>query len=56
MTTHPFILANVFTNGTPFGGNPLAIFPHANFDDTTMQAIAYQFNLHASHRLPIQSQ
>ncbi|STZ07629.1 Uncharacterized isomerase yddE [Moraxella caprae] len=45
MTTHPFILANVFTDGTPFGGNPLAIFPHANFDDTTMQAIAYQFNL-----------
>lgn len=45
MTTHPFILANVFTDGTPFGGNPLAIFPHANFDNTTMQAIACQFNL-----------
>ncbi|MBE9590124.1 PhzF family phenazine biosynthesis protein [Moraxella sp. K127] len=45
MTAHPFILANVFTDGTPFGGNPLAIFPHANFDDATMQAIACQFNL-----------
>jgi len=42
---HSFRIVNVFAE-TPFGGNPLAVFEDARgIDDTTMQALALQFNL-----------
>ena len=45
MQTYPFHLVNVFAE-SHFGGNPLAVFPHADgLTDTQMQAIAQQFNL-----------
>ncbi len=45
MPTHAFRIVNVFAE-TPFGGNPLAVFEDARgIDDTTMQALALQFNL-----------
>ena len=45
MQTLPFHLVNVFAE-THFGGNPLAVFPHADgLNDEQMQAIAQQFNL-----------
>ncbi len=45
MPTHAFRILNVFAE-TPFGGNPLAVFEDARgIDDTTMQALALQFNL-----------
>jgi trans-2,3-dihydro-3-hydroxyanthranilate isomerase len=40
-----FITADVFT-GTPFGGNPLAVFPDARgLDDARMFAVAREMNL-----------
>ncbi len=45
MQTYPFHFVNVFAE-SHFGGNPLAVFPHADgLTDTQMQAIAQQFNL-----------
>ena len=45
MSTHAFRIVNVFAE-TTFGGNPLAVFEDARgIDDTTMQALALQFNL-----------
>jgi len=45
MTTYAFRLLNVFAEST-FGGNPLCVFEDARgMDDTTMQALALQFNL-----------
>jgi trans-2,3-dihydro-3-hydroxyanthranilate isomerase len=45
MATYPFRLLNVFAEST-FGGNPLCVFEDARgMDDTTMQALALQFNL-----------
>ncbi|MET0683071.1 MAG: PhzF family phenazine biosynthesis protein [Casimicrobiaceae bacterium] len=45
MPTHAFRIVNVFAEA-PFGGNPLAVFEDARgIDDTTMQALALQFNL-----------
>ena len=45
MQKHPFHFVNVFAE-SHFGGNPLAVFPHADgLTDTQMQAIAQQFNL-----------
>lgn len=45
MKTYPYHLVNVFAE-THFGGNPLAVFPHADgLDDDQMQAISRQFNL-----------
>ena len=45
MKSYPFYLVNVFAE-SHFGGNPLAVFPSADgLNDTTMQAIACQFNL-----------
>ena len=45
MPTHAFRIVNVFAE-TTFGGNPLAVFEDARgIDDTTMQALALQFNL-----------
>ena len=45
MKTYPFYLVNVFAE-SHFGGNPLAVFAHADgLDDEQMQAIAKQFNL-----------
>jgi PhzF family phenazine biosynthesis protein len=45
MPTHAFRIVNVFAE-SPFGGNPLAVFEDARgIDDTTMQALALQFNL-----------
>lgn len=41
----PFYLVNVFAD-TPFGGNPLAVFDHADdLTDAQMLAITRQFNL-----------
>ncbi|HEY9773573.1 MAG TPA: PhzF family phenazine biosynthesis protein, partial [Planktothrix sp.] len=40
-----YVVVNAFANG-PFGGNPAAIFPHADgLSDETMQAFAKQLNL-----------
>jgi len=45
MPTYAFRILNVFAE-TPFGGNPLAVFEDARgIDETTMQALALQFNL-----------
>ena len=45
MPTHAFRILNVFAE-TTLGGNPLAVFEDARgIDDTTMQALALQFNL-----------
>lgn len=45
MQTYPYHLVNVFAE-SHFGGNPLAVFPHADgLTDEQMQAIAQQFNL-----------
>lgn len=45
MKIYPYHLVNVFAE-SHFGGNPLAVFPHADeLSDTDMQAIAQQFNL-----------
>ena len=45
MPSYAFRIVNVFAQ-TPFGGNPLAVFEDARgIDDTTMQALALQFNL-----------
>lgn len=45
MQAYPFYLVNVFAE-SHFGGNPLAVFPHADgLTDEQMQAIAKQFNL-----------
>ena len=45
MPAHAFRILNVFAE-TPLGGNPLAVFEDAGgIDDTTMQALALQFNL-----------
>ena len=45
MQQYPFHLVNVFAE-THFGGNPLAVFPHADgLNDEQMQSIAQQFNL-----------
>ena len=45
MPTYAFRIVNVFAE-TPLGGNPLAVFEDARgIDDTTMQALALQFNL-----------
>ncbi len=42
---YAYQIVNVFAE-SPFGGNPLAVFPDASgLDDATMQAIARQFNL-----------
>ena len=44
-STLDFVLADVFTD-RPFGGNPLAVFPHVReLGDQTMQAIARELNL-----------
>lgn len=44
MPSHPFRTVDVFT-ARPFGGNPLAVLPHAHGLDTeTMQRIAAEFN------------
>jgi trans-2,3-dihydro-3-hydroxyanthranilate isomerase len=41
---HQFVIADVFTD-TPFGGNPLAVFPDARgLSDRAMQAVAREFN------------
>jgi trans-2,3-dihydro-3-hydroxyanthranilate isomerase len=47
MATHSYRLVNVFTRGTEvLSGNPLCVFENgAAFDDSTMQALARQFNL-----------
>jgi len=45
MTTHAFRLVNVFAEA-PLAGNPLCVFEDGSgLDDTTMQALALQFNL-----------
>jgi trans-2,3-dihydro-3-hydroxyanthranilate isomerase len=44
MTEAPYLLYDVFTERA-FEGNPLAIFPDAAFDASTMQAIARELNL-----------
>jgi trans-2,3-dihydro-3-hydroxyanthranilate isomerase len=45
MPSYDFVTVDVFTNQR-FGGNPLAVFPHAaGLTDTQMQAIAMEFNL-----------
>lgn len=45
MQQYPFHLVNVFAE-THFGGNPLAVFPHADgLNHEQMQSIAQQFNL-----------
>lgn len=45
MRSYAFQLVNVFAE-SHFGGNPLAVFPHAEgLSDEEMQAIAKQFNL-----------
>ncbi|CUA86938.1 phenazine biosynthesis protein PhzF family [Gulbenkiania indica] len=45
MPSYRYHLVNVFAE-TPFGGNPLAVFPDASgLDTATMQAIACQMNL-----------
>ena len=45
MPSYNFRIVNVFAE-TPLGGNPLAVFEDARgLDDTTMQALALQFNL-----------
>ena len=45
MQQYPFRLVNVFAE-SHFGGNPLAVFPHADgLNDEQMQSIAQQFNL-----------
>lgn len=45
MQQYPFHLVNVFAE-SHFGGNPLAVFPHADgLNDEQMQSIAQQFNL-----------
>lgn len=45
MPSYAFRILNVFAE-TPLGGNPLAVFEHAEgMDDATMQALALQFNL-----------
>ena len=45
MTDIPFVTYDVFTQ-TPFGGNPLAVFPDARgIDPGLMQTIAREFNL-----------
>lgn len=45
MPTYDFVTVDVFTDRR-FGGNPLAVFPHANgLTDAQMQAIASEFNL-----------
>jgi trans-2,3-dihydro-3-hydroxyanthranilate isomerase len=45
MGAYEFITVDVFTE-TRFGGNPLAVFPHAaGLGDDEMQAIAREFNL-----------
>jgi trans-2,3-dihydro-3-hydroxyanthranilate isomerase len=42
---HPYLLADVFTH-TPFGGNPLAIFPHGGkVPPESMAPIARELNL-----------
>jgi len=44
MTSYAFHTVDVFT-GQRFGGNPLAVFPHADgLDTATMQAIAHEMN------------
>jgi trans-2,3-dihydro-3-hydroxyanthranilate isomerase len=47
MTTHPFRIVNVFTQGQgPFTGNPLCVFENgAGLSDEHMQSLARQFNL-----------
>ena len=47
MATHSYRLVNVFTRGTEvLSGNPLCVFENgAALDDSTMQALARQFNL-----------
>ncbi len=45
MTEHRFRIVNVFAE-SPLAGNPLAVFEDArDIDETTMQALALQFNL-----------
>jgi trans-2,3-dihydro-3-hydroxyanthranilate isomerase len=45
MTDYAFRIVNVFAE-TPLAGNPLCVFEDARgLDDTTMQALALQFNL-----------
>jgi len=45
MPSYAFRIVNVFAE-TPLGGNPLAVFEDARgMDETTMQALALQFNL-----------
>ena len=45
MSALPFRIVNVFAE-TPLGGNPLAVFEDGTgLNDTTMQALALQFNL-----------
>ncbi len=48
MPAYAFRVVNVFAE-EPFGGNPLAVFEDARgMDDSTMQALALQFNLSES--------
>src|SRR5215510_8059577 len=45
MPNYAFRIVNVFAE-TPLGGNPLAVFEDGRgLDETTMQALALQFNL-----------
>ena len=44
MKKYPYYIVDVFTS-TPFGGNQLAVFPHAEgLTDEGMQRIAHEFN------------
>lgn len=46
MVALPYRIVNVFSDGSRFGGNPLAVFTDARkLVDAEMQAIARQFNL-----------
>ncbi|NDV11979.1 PhzF family phenazine biosynthesis isomerase [Crenobacter caeni] len=46
MAALPYCIVNVFSDGSRFGGNPLAVFTDARkLRDDEMQAIARQFNL-----------
>ena len=47
MASHAFRIVNVFAQGeSPLTGNPLCVFENgADFDESTMQALALQFNL-----------
>ena len=46
MNDYRFRILNVFAREDVFSGNPLAVFEDgSNFDETTMQSLALQFNL-----------